>query len=138
MSTPDPNAKAPRPKSVSSDDEPRPDMGNPPAAPRGRSAAFDEGTRAANDQAEQGGVPGPDDFAAIQAEGTADDSKTERAKHTAGSTNEDTNPGDDAPPGTPNTGEVDCPECGGTGRKNDAVCTNCDGTGTVVQGVGGA
>lgn len=51
---------------------------------------------------------------------------------------DDVNPGDDAAPGTPGTGEVDCPECNGTGDKNGATCPNCNGTGKVVQGVGGA
>ena len=46
-------------------------------------------------------------------------------------------PGDDAPPGTPGTGEDICPECGGTGKLNDKPCPNCAGTGRIVEGVGG-
>jgi hypothetical protein len=47
-------------------------------------------------------------------------------------------PGDDAPPGTPGTGENLCRDCKGTGRLGDARCPICEGTGTVVQGIGGA
>jgi rubrerythrin len=47
------------------------------------------------------------------------------------------NPGDDAPPGTPGTGEDICPECGGTGRLNDKPCPNCGGTGRINEGIGG-
>ncbi|WP_199748495.1 hypothetical protein [Candidimonas sp. SYP-B2681] len=50
----------------------------------------------------------------------------------------DMNPGDDAEPGTPGTGEVACPECGGTGNINGTECKNCGGTGKVIKGVGGA
>ena len=46
-------------------------------------------------------------------------------------------PGDDAPPGTPGTGEDICPECGGTGRLNDKPCPNCGGTGRINEGIGG-
>ena len=46
-------------------------------------------------------------------------------------------PGDDAPPGTPGTGEDICPDCSGTGRLNDQPCPNCAGTGRIVEGVGG-
>lgn len=90
MNSPDPNAKAPRPAHVSSEDEPRPDMDHPPS---GTSTAFDRGTAAADDEARRGQVPGPDDFPATQAEGTADDSQTERSKHDAisdGSSRDDT------------------------------------------------
>jgi hypothetical protein len=47
-------------------------------------------------------------------------------------------PGDQAPAGTPSTGEKPCPECGGTGRKGVALCPNCQGTGIVIVGIGGA
>jgi DnaJ-class molecular chaperone len=46
-------------------------------------------------------------------------------------------PGDDAKPGTPGTGENLCPECNGAGRIGDVPCQNCGGTGIVVEGVGG-
>jgi DnaJ-class molecular chaperone len=46
-------------------------------------------------------------------------------------------PGDDAPPGTPGTGEDICPDCNGTGRLKDQPCPNCAGTGRIVEGVGG-
>lgn len=48
------------------------------------------------------------------------------------------NPGDEAPPGTPGTGEDICPECNGTGRIDDRRCINCGGTGKVIKGIGGA
>jgi len=48
------------------------------------------------------------------------------------------NPGDEAAPGAPQTGETTCPECGGTGRAQNGECPNCGGTGRVVQIVGDA
>lgn len=47
-------------------------------------------------------------------------------------------PGDEAPAGTPSTGENVCPECGGTGRIGAGKCPNCEGTGVVIVGIGGA
>ncbi len=49
------------------------------------------------------------------------------------------NPGDEAAPGSSQTGEDVCPECQGTGKKADqGVCPNCGGTGKVVKIVGDA
>ena len=48
------------------------------------------------------------------------------------------NPGDQAAPGAPQTGEVTCPQCHGTGRAQNGACPNCGGTGQVVQIVGDA
>jgi hypothetical protein len=48
------------------------------------------------------------------------------------------NPGDDAPPGAPATGEAVCGRCGGSGRVGNAPCPTCGGTGKVVRGIGGA
>lgn len=49
------------------------------------------------------------------------------------------NPGDEAPAGTPGTGENICPECGGTGRvEGGAPCENCGGSGKIIEGIGGA
>lgn len=48
------------------------------------------------------------------------------------------NPGDQARPGAPQTGEVPCRDCGGTGLKDDRPCPTCGGTGRVVQIVGDA
>lgn len=48
-----------------------------------------------------------------------------------------TNPGDEAPPGTPGTGENVCPACKGSGRMNNASCPECNGTGVVIEGIGG-
>jgi len=47
-------------------------------------------------------------------------------------------PGDQAPAGTPGTGENVCPQCGGTGRIGASICPNCQGTGKVIVGIGGA
>ena len=47
-------------------------------------------------------------------------------------------PGDEAPAGTPGTGEDVCPACGGDGRTDGAECRECGGTGRVIKGVGGA
>jgi hypothetical protein len=48
------------------------------------------------------------------------------------------NPGDEAPPGTPGTGENVCPVCHGGGKVRGAACANCGGTGRIVAGIGGA
>jgi DnaJ-class molecular chaperone len=48
------------------------------------------------------------------------------------------NPGDEAPRGTPGTGEDICPECRGSGRIGGSECPNCGGTGKVTTGIGGA
>ena len=47
------------------------------------------------------------------------------------------NPGDEAAPGTPGSGEDVCRRCNGTGRLDDAPCPNCGGSGVVVEGIGG-
>lgn len=48
-------------------------------------------------------------------------------------------PGDEAPQGTPGTGETICRVCGGSGRDPERrPCTNCAGTGKVTAGIGGA
>lgn len=46
-------------------------------------------------------------------------------------------PGDDAPPGTPGTGENVCPACAGSGKAGGGTCPTCAGTGIVTEGVGG-
>lgn len=48
------------------------------------------------------------------------------------------NPGDEASPGTPGTGEALCQRCGGSGRIADGSCPECGGSGKVTRGVGGA
>lgn len=47
-------------------------------------------------------------------------------------------PGDEAPAGTPGTGEAICPNCGGSGRLANGPCLVCQGTGKVTIGIGGA
>ena len=48
------------------------------------------------------------------------------------------NPGDEAAPGTPGTGEDICPHCHGSGRMDGSSCPNCGGTGKIVKAIGGA
>ena len=48
------------------------------------------------------------------------------------------NPGDEAVPGTPGTGEDVCPECHGKGRIDGSACPNCGGSGTIIRAIGGA
>jgi hypothetical protein len=52
--------------------------------------------------------------------------------------NTDLNPGDEAAPGTPGTGENICPACSGSGKKDGQTCATRDGTGKVTEGIGGA
>jgi RecJ-like exonuclease len=47
------------------------------------------------------------------------------------------NPGDEAQPGAPGTGENTCPACSGSGTLNAAPCPECGGTGIVIEGIGG-
>ena len=56
---------------------------------------------------------------------------------TSGSAGGKVNPGDDAAPGTPGTGENICPKCQGTGRLQGSECPECAGTGKVVEGLAG-
>jgi hypothetical protein len=46
-------------------------------------------------------------------------------------------PGDEAAPGTPGTGEAVCHRCGGSGKVAGAMCPTCGGSGKVVHGIGG-
>ena len=71
MKTPDPNAKAPRPKHISAEDELKPDMDHPPIS--GRPTSFDRGTAAAEGEAREGGVPGPDNYTARHEKGRPPD-----------------------------------------------------------------
>lgn len=52
-------------------------------------------------------------------------------------TSEPTNPGDEAAPGTPGTGENLCPHCNGSGEHDGRPCPVCGGTGKVVEGLAG-
>jgi hypothetical protein len=47
-------------------------------------------------------------------------------------------PGDEAPAGTPGTGESVCRTCGGKGKVDGRTCPECQGSGTVIAGIGGA
>jgi DnaJ-class molecular chaperone len=46
--------------------------------------------------------------------------------------------GDEAPTGTPGTGEDVCPTCKGIGRVGSRPCADCEGTGRVIKAIGGA
>lgn len=50
----------------------------------------------------------------------------------------DMNPGDQAPEGTPGTGENTCPVCNGDGKIDGQPCENCGGSGVIIVGIGGA
>jgi hypothetical protein len=50
---------------------------------------------------------------------------------------EPTNPGDEAAPGTPGTGENVCPRCAGSGEADGGTCPDCGGSGKVIEGIGG-
>jgi hypothetical protein len=47
-------------------------------------------------------------------------------------------PGDETPPGTPQSADGPCPRCGGSGRVAGADCPDCAGSGTVTVIVGDA
>ncbi|KQV80296.1 hypothetical protein ASD15_15670 [Massilia sp. Root351] len=50
----------------------------------------------------------------------------------------DIEPGDDAAPGTPGTGEDVCPACRGTGKlAGGQPCSECGGSGRITEGIGG-
>jgi DnaJ-class molecular chaperone len=49
--------------------------------------------------------------------------------------NETMAPGDEAPPGTPGTGEDVCPDCGGSGRLDGRECDTCLGRGRVIKAI---
>jgi RecJ-like exonuclease len=56
-------------------------------------------------------------------------------------TDPELNPGDEAEPGTPGSGEDVCPVCHGSGKLEmegtPQTCANCGGTGVIVEGIGG-
>jgi DnaJ-class molecular chaperone len=47
------------------------------------------------------------------------------------------NPSDEAPPGTPGTGEDVCRACNGTGTVDSKTCAECGGSGTITAGIAG-
>ena len=44
-------------------------------------------------------------------------------------------PGDEAPPGTPGTGEDVCPTCLGSGRVDGTECEACLGRGRIIKAI---
>ena len=95
-------------------------------------------------------APGPADLAKVDNESVAGEEDPGASLDMASGTSDQPagnpvsrpqggmNPGDEAPEGTPGTGEDLCRECGGSGRVGNASCPSCDGTGKVIVGVGGA
>ena len=55
----------------------------------------------------------------------------------SGMTDTNTNPGDEAAPGTDGTGENICRHCNGTGEHDGVPCPVCGGTGRVTEGLAG-
>jgi hypothetical protein len=49
----------------------------------------------------------------------------------------ETNPGDEAPPGTAGTGENVCRACKGTGTIDGKPCAECGGSGIIIAGIAG-
>ena len=47
-------------------------------------------------------------------------------------------PGDEAPEGTPGTGQVVCGHCAGSGQVEGVDCPECEGSGYLIGGIGGA
>lgn len=56
----------------------------------------------------------------------------------SGSSEPVSHPGDEVPPGTPQTAENLCPQCQGSGMTGSNPCEHCGGTGRVVVTVGDA
>ena len=75
--------------------------------------------------------------AAAAAPGRSDQAAANRCEQPSGG-QAAMSPGDEAPAGTPGTGEDVCPNCGGSGRAASAACPMCGGTGKVTVGIGGA
>lgn len=51
---------------------------------------------------------------------------------------DDLRPGDEAATEDPGTAENICPDCGGSGQREDgSQCPTCSGSGRVTEGVGG-
>ena len=59
-------------------------------------------------------------------------------KTSPGQSAPDRNPGDEARPGSKQSGDQVCPACDGTGRVDEAACPDCGGTGRVTVIVGDA
>ena len=69
---------------------------------------------------------------------SSDDVERARGGPKKGQSTDHLAPGDDAPAGTPGTGEDLCPICKGRGLVKGATCPSCAGKGSVIKGVGGA
>ena len=67
--------------------------------------------------------------------GTREQSKADAKMK--GRATERSNPGDEAPAGTPGTGENICPDCKGSGMVKARQCPKCGGTGVVIEGIAG-
>jgi DnaJ-class molecular chaperone len=67
-----------------------------------------------------------------------DDKQANQSCVTTSQSSPKLNPGDQAQPGTPGSGENVCPDCSGKGQVNNQPCQTCGGTGVVEEGIGGA
>ncbi len=64
--------------------------------------------------------------------------KQEEAIMSTSANQQPLNPGDQAAPGTPGSGEGICPVCSGSGTTPDGKdCPNCGGSGRAIEGIGG-
>ncbi len=53
------------------------------------------------------------------------------------SSNAPEEPGDEASPGSPGSGENLCRRCNGSGKAGGGTCPECGGTGKVTTAIGG-
>ncbi len=98
-----------------------------------RNAAGDAPARAALDLTES--AAGEEDpGAAIDIDATE---QPDRDDAGPGGTQAQMSPGDEAPPGTPGSGENVCRRCGGSGKLAGGDCPICGGSGKVTTGIGG-
>lgn len=67
----------------------------------------------------------------------SDDRERDNRERDGRDRREPLNPGDEAAPGTPGSGEDVCSACEGTGRVGERPCSSCGGTGIVQEGIGG-
>jgi hypothetical protein len=108
-----------------------------PAGPLGEAPLSDELDLAQSAAGEED--PGASiDMAAAAAASAKSDQPAGRRGDQSSSARKPMSPGDEAPAGTPGTGEDVCPNCGGSGRAADRACPVCGGTGKVTVGIGGA
>jgi DnaJ-class molecular chaperone len=107
------------------------------AAPLGQAPMSDELDLAQSVAGEEDPGASVDAAMAPAAAGNSDQPAGKQSGRATG-TQAPMSPGDQAPAGTPGTGEDVCPDCGGTGKRAGGDCPTCQGTGKVTVGIGGA